>query len=160
MIRSAFLGGRHLTPGEIAMQRAMFGNGIDYARAKIYPYNLWWPFPNDRAITPAGSIYFPRQAYRADFSAADVPMSLKALFMHESTHLYQWYGLRQWVWVRGPFDRNYSYELIPSQPFHAYGLEQMGMLVQDYWTLTHGGRVAGKAYAAADYEAILPIKGR
>lgn len=157
MIRSAFLGGRRLTAGEIAMQRAMFGGGVNYARARIHPYNLWWPFPNTRTIAPNGSIYFPPLHYRPDFSAADVPLGLKALFMHESTHVYQWHVLGWWVWARGPFDRNYSYELVPGRRFDQYGLEQMGMIVQHYYMLLHGG-VVSKPYAASDYETLLPLR--
>ena len=157
MIRSALLGSRRLTAGEIAMQRAMFGNGIDYDRARIHPYNMWWPFPNVRAISPNGSIYFAPRHYRPDFSASDVPLRLKALFMHESTHVYQWYGLGWWVWLRGPFDRNYSYELVPGRIFHQYGLEQMGMIVEHYYTLLQGG-VVPKSYTAADYETLLPLR--
>lgn len=151
---------RGLTQGEIAMQRAMFGNTIVAAKVRIYPRNFWWPIPNDRAMTPDGNIYFPSQDFRADFSAGDVPISLKALFMHESTHLYQWYGLGQWVFARGPFDRNYEYELIPGKKFQDYGLEQMGQIVQDYYTIKHGGTVRGKSYSAADYEPILPLRGQ
>lgn len=151
-------GARGLTQGEIGMQRAMFGNAIAFSRVKIYPFNFWWPFPNDRAMTPEGNIYFPHQDFRADFSAGDVPLNLKALFMHESTHLYQWYGLGQIVWLVGPFDRNYNYQLAEGKAFKDYGLEQMGQIVQDYYTLKHGGSVPGKDPDLTLYEAILPVK--
>ena len=156
MIRRLFLGSRRLTGGETAMLRAMFGADSVWDRVRVHSYNLWWPFPNTRAITPAGSIYFAPSNYRPDYSAADVPLGLKALFMHESTHVYQWYGLGWWVWARGPFDRNYEYQLVPGRPLHEYGLEQMGMIVQHYFTLLRGGHVP-KPYTLADYAPLLPI---
>lgn len=153
-----FVRGRVLTAGERVMVEAMFGPNPGYARALIYPRNFWWPYPNDRAMAPAGNIHFPKQDFQQDFSVAHVPVPLRALFMHEATHLYQWYELKQWVIARGITDREYTYTLEPGKELKDYGLEQMGQIVQDYYRLKHGLSVRSTRYRAQDYEHILPVK--
>lgn len=154
------LRGRSLTPGEIAMIREMFGTMVGFTRARVFPHNFWWPYPNKRAMTPAGDIYFAGVDYRDDYSLSIVSLELRALFMHEATHLYQWYVLGQWVIVRGPFDRNYVYDLTPGKALRDYGLEQMGQIVQDYYTIRNGGAVRNKRYVASDYRDALPVRVR
>jgi len=149
---------RKLTPGEMGMVQAMFATNAGFERARIFPYNYWWPFPNKRAMTPTGDIFFDTPQYRDDYSLPTVPLHLRSLFMHESTHLYQWYVLGQLVIFRGPFDRNYEYVIQPGKKFSDYGLEQMGQIVEDYHTLANGGAVPGKALA--DYAGLLPLAGK
>ena len=155
----AFVNGRNLTAGETRMVTAMFGPHGGYARAKIYPRNFFWPNPTARAIPPDGNIYFPGDVFEDDFSLPFASLAQRALFMHEATHLYQWYVLRQWVFLRGPFDRNYRYDLIPGQALKDYGLEQMGQIVQDYYLLMHGG-AADRRYRASDYRDAVPVRPR
>nr|WP_317893257.1 vgr related protein [uncultured Sphingomonas sp.] len=147
---------RPLSPGETAMLRGVFGEGIDYARVRIHPRKWWFVFPGNRPMAPNGHAYFPGETHVPDFAAPGVPLWRKASFVHEGTHLYQWYGLKQWVWVRGPFQRNYDYRLEPGKPFTAYGLEQMGMIAQHYFTLANGGRIP-LPYTLADYAPLLPL---
>lgn len=152
------ISGRGLTAGEMNMIRAMFGTTVGFARARVYPRNFWWPYPFKRAMTPEGNIYFPGGDYRDDYSSLMVPLWLRALFMHEATHLYQWYVLRQVVFVRGLFNRNYDYKLVPGKALKDYGLEQMGQIVQDYYTIQHGGFVEGITYGVRDYRDALPVR--
>jgi hypothetical protein len=150
--------GRALTQGELGMIRWMFGLVPGVERAHIYPYNFWWPYRNDRAMTPNGSIYFPSQDFREDFSSPAVPVRLRALFMHESTHLYQTYTLGMWMMVQGPFDRNYRYELEKGKRLKDYGLEQMGQIVQDFYLLRNGGRPRTRAIRLENYADALPVR--
>jgi hypothetical protein len=150
--------GRRLTLGELQMVRAMFGTTQGFVEARIVARNMWWPYPNDRAITPNGIIFFPHQAYRNDYSVATVPLPLRALFMHEATHVYQFNVLKIVVFAVGPFDRNYTYELVEGQALKDYGLEQMGQIVQDFYTISNGGKLAGKRYRPADYAAAVPVR--
>jgi hypothetical protein len=147
---------RQLTVGEIAMLRSVFKDTIQYDKVRIHSERWAFVFPGDRAMAPNGEIYFPGATYEADFAAATVSLARKAVFIHEGTHLYQWYGLGQTVWARGPFDRNYDYALVPGRTFQEYGLEQMGMIAEHYYTLLHRGRI-GLPYTLADYQAILPV---
>lgn len=152
------LRGRPLTVGETRMIQTMFGTTAGLARARIYPHNFWWPYPNRRAMTPQGNIFFAEEDYRNDFSSPVVPLLLRALFMHEATHLYQWYVLGQWVFLRGPFDRKYDYVLEPSKALKDYGLEQMGQIVQDFYIIRQGGTVPGKGISVIDYRDALPVR--
>lgn len=148
---------RRLTLGETQILQSVFGNWIEYPRVRIHS-ERWAPvFPNDRAMAPNGEIYFPGAEYAADFAFA--PLAKRATFVHEGTHLYQWYGLRQTVWLRGPFQRNYNYALVPGRRFQDYGLEQMGMIAQHYYVLREGGRIP-LPYTLADYQALLPVAPR
>lgn len=151
--------GRRLTLGELRMVQTMFGTTKGFGQARVVARNMWWPYPNDRAITPNGNIFFPHQAYRDDYSVATLPLPLRALFMHEATHIYQFYVLKIVVFAVGPFDRNYTYELVEGQALKDYGLEQMGQIVQDFYTISNGGKVEGKRYRPADYAAAVPIRG-
>lgn len=139
------------------MLRGLFGDGIDYPRVRIHPHRWWFVFPGDRPMAPNGHGYFPGSTYAADFADPAVPLRQRAVFVHEGTHLYQWYGLDQWVWLRGPFQRRYGYRLEPGKPFTAYGLEQMGMIAQHYFTLANGGRIP-LPYTLADYAPLLPLR--
>ena len=152
------MNGRALTRGELRMIEQMFGSlpGID--RARVFPRNFWWPYPNKRAMAPNGNIYFPGTEYREDFSLSSVPLALRALFMHEATHLYQWYGLGQWVFIRGPFDRQYDYELVAGRALKDYRLEQMGKIVEHFYIFSHGGRILGNPYNVGDYRDAVPVR--
>ena len=107
-------------------------------------------------MAPNGNIYFPGDTYEEDFSAVSVAVRKTAVFVHEATHLYQWYGLGQTVWFRGPFERDYDYELVPGKKFQDYGLEEMGMIAEHYYRVRSGQRV-GKL-SLADFQDLLPLK--
>lgn len=151
--------GRALTQGELNEIRWMFGTTTGISRARIVPHNFWAPFPNKRAMTPDGNIYFHGSDYREDFSLPSTPVRLRALFMHESTHLYQTYVLGYHLMVSAPFDRNYNYELVPGQKLKDYGIEQMGQIVQDYYLLRHGVAIRDNPYRVEDYADALPVRG-
>jgi hypothetical protein len=150
---------RRLTSGEISILRTVFGATIRYDEVRVYDRPFLGVFPSDRAMAPNGHLYFPYKEFRQDFAAAGTPLSTRAVFVHEGTHLYQWYGLNWNVMARGPFQRNYSYQLVPGKRFSAYGLEQMGMIAQHYYILREGGRLNApyNAYSLADYQQMLPI---
>ncbi len=152
------LRGRALTQGELGMIRWMFGWVPGVERAHIYPLNFWWPYPNDRAMTPNGNIFFAHKDFRDDFSLSTVPINLRALFMHEATHLYQHYVLGMWLMWMGPFDRNYGYRLEKGKALKGYGIEQMGQIVQDYYTLRNGGRGRLRGVRLEDYVDAVPVR--
>lgn len=148
---------RSLTSGEIAILRSVYGERITYPEVKVSEHRWFWPLANDRAMAPNGKIYFPGQTYAADFAAAGVSLYKRSVFVHEGAHLYQWYGLGRTVWLRGPFDRDYDYELVPGKEYADYGLEQMGSIAQDYYTLRSGGRLASIKYPLSAYASLLPV---
>lgn len=142
------------------MCRDMFGPHFGFRLALIVSRNMWWPYRNDRAMTPAGNIYFPHQDFREDFSLPSIPVALRALFVHEATHLYQWYARWIPVFAIGMFDRKYEYELQPGKQLKDCRLEQMAQIVEDFYRASHGLRpLIGVRYTADDYRAILPLRG-
>ncbi len=146
---------RVLTLGETSMLKSVFGGGITYTAVKVHNHRFIFFQPGDTAMTPNGQIYFPEAHYLADFSTAS--LGDRAWFIHEGAHLYQHYGLGWNLIARAPFDREYSYTLDPKKTqLKEYGLEQMGAIAQDYYTLKNGGSIS-KAYKLADYAGLLPI---
>ena len=87
-----------------------------------------------------------------------MPIDLRALFVHEATHLYQHCALGMWLMLRGPFDRNYGYQLEKSRALRGYGIEQMGQIVQDYYTLRNGGRARLRGARLEDYADAVPVR--
>jgi hypothetical protein len=148
--------GRALTQGERTLLRSLFADHIDYERARIFGRKWRFFQPRHVAMAPNGNVYFPPEHYLADFSLASVPLSARAWFVHEGAHLYQFYGLGWNVIVRGALSRRYSYTLRQGKPFKRYGLEQMGSIAADYYTLTQRGAIK-PAYALADFADALPL---
>ena len=148
------MGSRALTPSEINILKSVFGKGINYSAAKVHD-EKWIPFqPSDTAMTPNGEMYWPSGYYKTDFSKEN--LSTRAWFVHEGCHLYQYYGLGWSVTMRGIFSRNYNYTIDPAKKFDDYGLEEMGDIASDYYTLVQGGKI-GKKYVLKDYASYLPI---
>jgi hypothetical protein len=146
---------RVLTLGETTLLRSVFGAGINYTAVKVHNHKFIFFQPDDTAMTPNGQIYFPAKHYLSDFSTAS--LRDRAWFIHEGAHLYQHYALGWNLIVRGPFDRGYDYKLDPTKTkFSDYGLEQMGDIAQDYYTLKNGGSIS-KSHTLAEYAALLPI---
>lgn len=151
--------GRRLTVGEIAEIGRTFGTTHGFGHARVIARNFWFPYPFDRAMTPTGDIFFPNADYEEDYSAPYVSAKRRALFMHEATHLYQWYVLKQWVIVRGFVDRNYSYSLASGKRLKDYPVEQMGQIVEDYYLVRYGLRpMFNLPYKLNDYRDVLPVR--
>lgn len=124
-------GARPLTDNEISLARTVFGDAIDYQRAKIVR-RKWWPFqPVGIAMAPTGNIHFHPASddYRDDFGQAS--LALQGLFVHEMTHVWQaqHHGRYYLPLMRHPFCR-YSYALQDDQPFRRYGLEQQAEIMR------------------------------
>lgn len=58
--------------------------------------------------------------------------------------------------ARGMFSRDYSYDLVKGKKLKDYGLEQMGSIAADFYTLPNHGTIT-KTYALADYADALPL---
>lgn len=121
---------RHLTPGETALARSIFGEAIDYSKVRLVK-GKWWPFhPRNAAMAPMGNIYFHPEGgvWSDDFSRE--PLGRQAFFIHEMTHVWQAQkGGRFFLpLMRHPFCR-YGYRLTPGKPFYRYGLEQQAEIV-------------------------------
>src|SRR5687767_7832494 len=136
-------GARPLTPGEIELARSMFGDAIDYRRAKLVR-RKWWPFqPKGIVMAPTGNIHFHPKSplWSEDFSKER--LSLQGLFIHEMTHVWQSQTRGRFflVLMRHPFCR-YGYTLEDGRPFERYGLEQQAEIVRHAFLAERGFRLA------------------
>lgn len=150
------IAGRTLTEGERALLRSIFADNIDYEAARVYGRKWQFFQPRHTAMAPNGHVYFPPAHYLPDYSLLALPLATRAWFVHEGAHLYQHYGLGWNVIVRGMVSRRYSYKLTAGKPFARYGLEQMGSIAADYYTLTQGGTIK-PPYSLVDFAGTLPL---
>ena len=146
---------RALTSGEVALARTVFGDAIDYDRARIANRKWWWFQPRHYAMAPAGCIHFHPEGdlYRDDFAASDIGM--QGFFLHELTHVWQHQRGLNLLLRRHPFCR-YSYSFVPGRPLVRYGIEQQAEIVRHAFLIREGRTVAG-APPLGQYESLLPF---
>lgn len=108
-------------------------------------------------MAPCGHIHFhPRsELYHPDF--AEAGERLKALFIHEMTHVWQAQTRGRWYLplMRHPLCR-YDYTLRPGWTLERYGIEQQAEIVRHVFLLARGHHVPG-APPLASYAGILPF---
>jgi hypothetical protein len=148
---------RALTHAERHLAGTMFGDTIDLGRVSVH-HARWFPFhPRNAVMAPDGDIWCHPQGnlYRDCFASA--PLDMRALFIHEMTHVWQAQRGGRWYLplVRHPFCR-YAYTMKPGKPFARYGIEQQAEIVADAFLLRCGVERPGKP-ALAVYEALLPF---
>ncbi|CDY79737.1 probable vgr related protein [Caballeronia glathei] len=158
--------GRPLTSGEIAMARLVFADAIDYSRVAVHDRG-YFPFGlqhRQTAVTPNGSMYFPKDCFEEDFSARGIGSQM--WFMHELTHVWQ-FQLGYWVKMRGAIRVGlaYGYTLAPGRRLADYNMEAQGNIIADYFALRFRGsegrrhlyehRYRARPDALALYEAVL-----
>lgn len=136
---------RPLTIGEIDMCKPIFRYSIDYNKVRVHNRE-WLIFglqPDNTAMTPNGELYFNPKWFEADFSAPKntsplYPANiLKAWFLHEMTHVWQyqlgygvkWHGMQRWK-------LDYHYTLDPAKNLCDYNMEAQGNIIADYFA--HG----------------------
>jgi hypothetical protein len=133
---------RHLTPGEIALARSVFGDSLDYSKVRLVR-GKWWPLhPRNAAMAPMGNIWFHPEggAWSEDF--AKESLGRQGFFIHELTHVWQAQakGRLYLPLMRHPFCR-YDYRLKPGRPFDKYGLEQQAEIVRHAFLAARGAQV-------------------
>jgi hypothetical protein len=77
---------------------------------------------------------------------------VRAHFVHELTHVWQYQNGRNLILTRPPLAR-YRYTLKPGKAFTRYGIEQQACIVADAYV----ARERGDAGALAPYAAVLPF---
>ena len=153
MIRRRARHARSLTEGEKALARGMFGDAIDLDRVEVRRAK-WWPFqPRATIMAPLGHIHLHPEstAWREDYAAAEI--WLRALFLHELTHVWQHQRGLFLPIRRHPFCR-YGYTLAPGRRLERYGIEQQAEIVQRTYLLRLGFPAADAAALAA-HEAVV-----
>ncbi|MFC3080593.1 hypothetical protein ACFODL_21030 [Phenylobacterium terrae] len=141
---------RRLTNGEMELAAEAFGGGLDAARVRLLAIPYW-----SRAFVASGRLMvWPARSMRPDFSAPDVPLSVKAVFVHELTHVWQaqnGVSLLLGKLRAGDGPASYAYDLAGGAAFADLNIEQQAMVVQHAFLLRHGGQAPfpPEAYAAA-----------
>ena len=150
--------GRKLTAGERALAASMFGESIDYDPVRIHRRKYFWFQPKRTIMAPNGHIWVHPESplWSDDYSTA--PLGLKALFIHEMTHVLQAQqrGRYYLPLMRHPVCR-YAYTIRPGWPFDRYGLEQQAEIVRHIFLLRNGQALPGVP-ALAQLESIVPFK--
>ena len=141
---------RHLTDGEVALARSVFGDAIDYQRVRMMR-GKWWLFqPRGIVMAPTGNIHFHPDSpmWSDDFSGES--LGRQGLFIHEMTHVLQAQqrGRYYLPLMRHPFCR-YDYRLVEGRAFDRYGLEQQAEIVRHRFLADKGADVL-----AADWSLI------
>jgi len=97
----------------------------------------------DNSITPGDAPMFSAQIWSEDFSAGTVSDSDKGTFIHEFTHVWQYYhGITKlsviWLALRhlGDYRNAYPYDLSDEDDLTDYNVEQQAAIIEDYWRIT------------------------
>ncbi|MCH4892157.1 MULTISPECIES: vgr related protein [unclassified Sphingomonas] len=146
---------RPLTDGEIALARGVFGDAIDYGRARV-ANRKWFPFqPRRVTMAPLGTIHFHPAGglYCDDFGCAG--LDAQGLFIHELVHVWQHQRGIFLPIARHPFCR-YGYSLRPGWRLTRYGIEQQAEIVRHVFLLRQGAQLPG-APPLDQYRGILPF---
>ncbi len=141
-----FNAARHLTVGEIALAREIYKDSISYRNVKIHRGKYFFKQPPGSGMTPNGEIYVadnPKRGnflYKDDYSSQSV--SLKAFFIHEMAHVWQYQNnilrvktsailghLRHF----GEYKKMYKYTLSKDKKLIDYGIEQQAAIIEDYY---------------------------
>lgn len=129
---------RHLTDGEVALARGVFGELMDYNRVRVvnYPYIPWQS--DDVFIAPNGWIFVGGRHYRDDFSAHG--RLYQQIFIHEMTHVLQYqHGINvllKGAWLQTLYYLSlkkynpYRYTFDQYKSFWDYNIEQQGRIAE------------------------------
>ncbi len=137
---------RSLTPGERSLLRSVFEITIPIDSLSVATNDHNWGGA-DNSITPGNLPFISTQIWCADFSDKSVSDSDRGTFIHEFTHVWQYYhGITKlsaiWLAVRhlGDYSLAYPYDLSDNDDFTDFNIEQQASIVEDWWRLTRSMR--------------------
>ena len=139
---------RPLTKNEIRLAKPLFGDAIDYAAVRISSGKSIFLQPPGYAMTVSNSIYMDNR-YREDYSQED--SSLRALFIHEMTHIWQFQNkiLNPLVEAMGlglkhkfNYHAAYDFYLDKNKDLLHYGMEEQAEIIEGYFLARHESRAA------------------
>ena len=141
---------RPFTPGERVIAASVFGASLDPAQVRLRRAKWFMWQPAWVVMAPDGDVWMHPNGglWRDDF--ASQPLPLRALLVHELTHVWQHQRGINLILRRRPFAR-YGYALEPGKPFGAYGIEQQAMIVEHAYRAREHGR------PDPGLEALLPF---
>ena len=130
---------RVLTPGERAILKFVFGDTLlAYSRITTNDANRGG---EDNSITYADIPHYSNKIWCPDFSAATAETWT---FVHEFGHVWQFryatHPVSGWAQnvMRHPvnYGLNYYYDMMKSDDFYDYNIEQQAAMVADYWAVS------------------------
>lgn len=144
---------RKLTQGEIELAREIFDDSIEYQKVKVHHGKYFFAQPAGSGVTPNGEIYVADNAkrnnflYKKDYSIETV--GLKAFFIHEMAHVWQYQNKILRVKTAaffgqirhfGRYGKMYRYVLDARKKLTDYGIEQQAAIIEDYYVVIKEGR--------------------
>lgn len=155
---------RNLTNPETQMLMPIFKNTLRYGSivCKINEANSGGV---GNSITPAGTAYFSKLIYCADFSKTN-PQD-QWVFVHEIVHVWQWgHGIYPvnaaigiFLQTGGAYANAYPYDLTPGKDLNDFNIEQQASIVADYWALQTKNLAPqnnkNKKATLGDYNAVI-----
>lgn len=141
--------GRAITTGEYQLIQPIFRHALDYSRIRIYP-RRYLPFQAaSTAMTPNGEMYYPyRTLYCHDYACQ--PDNYQALFIHETTHVWQHqmgFAVRRCglcLGLQGGYHQAKAYHyqhLLPLKlHFSQLNMEQQASALTDYFMAQRQGK--------------------
>lgn len=143
---------RRLTLAERDLAAQVFGAGLDLSRLSLLALPVW-----DRAFVAGPHlICWPARSARLDFAAADTPLRVQAMFVHELVHAWQAQNGVHLLWAKlraGDGEAAYAYDLASPRRFAALNIEQQAMIVEHAFLAARGGPAP---HPSAAYAAVLP----
>jgi len=130
---------RHLTTGEIAIARQVFGDSLNYEAVKIHDGAFVFFQPHHSGMTPNGEIY-AHDCFKADFSQGDA--NDRAFFIHEMTHVWQYQNkvlnpITEAIKLNFKHKFNYAaayeFQLDDKKDLTDYNMEQQASIVAEYF---------------------------
>jgi hypothetical protein len=158
--------GRALTRGERDMLLPIFGTTIPYERVKcdVNSHNFGGA---GNSITPTGNPYFSAQIYTSDFSADNVPLNAKRVFIHELMHVWQFYHrvnvTQEAVYLffkcKCDYARAYDYrdQLKTTKDPARFNIEQQADIIADYWLEREVAKLPDSAGSTVNLNDFLPF---
>jgi hypothetical protein len=136
---------RQLTSGERVLLTGIFGETLPYDDQILDTNDGDWGGAGN-SITPNGTPHMSRLLWEADYSSPSVSDDRKWTFVHEMTHVWQYFHGKFMIFgaaaafISGGFNyaRAYSYALIWAPDFDIYNIEQQASIVADYYYVTRG----------------------
>lgn len=153
LLSNYFTGGRGLSADEIKLAQTVYKSSIDYNKVRVHRekyFDLTHKIsqPDDTLMTPNGEIYAPPNVYSSDY-AAYASQDMKAVFIHEMCHVWQWQrniknvkaeGIFGQISNWGDYEETYKYKLqkyiwggTTDNDLKEYKLEQQAAMIEDYY---------------------------
>lgn len=137
---------RRLTSSEAEFLYPIFRSTLPYRRI-VCDINSGNVGGQRNSITPTGNPFFSVHVYCNDFAADSVPFDSKWVFVHELTHVWQYYHQVNLVFsaiglfvsnIKCGYGAAYPYDLKSSKDLSGFNIEQQASIVADYWAMTQG----------------------